>query len=116
MVRRTLFPAIALGLAAPAYAQSQATASSFIVGKWGDSRECRNLVEYRPDGTYRTERGDQGRWTLQGSRLTMRAQSQAVLAVRVINRNEMEVRLVGSRVTAVPGRSYRCRAAGRLAR
>lgn len=109
--------AAATAVASPALGQARGSLSpSFLVGRWSDTRACRDLVEYRADGSYQTARGDRGRWTLEGSRLTMRARIVAMLNVQVVNRNEIEVRLVGSRASAAPGRSYRCRSEGRPAR
>jgi hypothetical protein len=120
MIRRLL---LALLLALPGCASSpgpevlsRETGASFLVGKWSGTRDCSDIVEYRADGTYRAGQGFTGRWSLVGDRLTMRAQSEATVSVRVISRNEIEIRLVGSAAAAAPTRSFRCRGTGRLAR
>lgn len=104
--------------AVPAAAAQQAAAvdPGAIVGLWSASLECRDLIDYRRDGTYRTSANESGRWSLRGNLLTMQSRGQVRLVVRMIGRNQMAYSLAGSRAGTVPGLSYRCRSRGRAAR
>jgi hypothetical protein len=42
-----------------------------LVGRWGDNGDCRADVMFMPDGRFHSYTGGDGRWTLQGDRLTM---------------------------------------------
>lgn len=72
----------------------------FVVGRWGDDGDCTLAIDFRADGT--TD-GPFGNWTLDGDRLSMADNPQA-MTVSVIDQNTMESRLDGG----PPRRMTRC--------
>ncbi|HWT11143.1 MAG TPA: hypothetical protein VN231_00145 [Allosphingosinicella sp.] len=42
-----------------------------LVGRWTDDGDCKHDVEFRPDGTFRSYTGGEGRWALAGDLLTL---------------------------------------------
>jgi len=82
--------------AAPAPATENATAPTiaaagtdptrdYVVGKWGEDGDCTLAIEFRADGT--TD-GPFGNWNLEGNRLTMADNPQA-MTVTVIDQGSM---------------------------
>jgi hypothetical protein len=57
----------------------------YVVGKWGEDGDCTLAIEFRADGS--TD-GPFGNWNLEGNRLTMADNPQA-MTVTVIDQNAM---------------------------
>ena len=88
--------------AAPAATPADgAVTREFLVGRWTEEEmnDCAGAVtEFRTDGSFAFPWGDTGRWTLDGDRLTMTGNDNA-LTVRAVDANTIEVRS--------PSRTYR---------
>jgi len=90
--------------AAPAQRAIPVTAAA-LVGRWGDNGDCRRLVVFRADGTFRSYTGGEGIWRLAGNRLTMTGANGSF--VRVVERiDRVRLRLTGP--NGVAGVSQRC--------
>lgn len=62
-----------------------------LIGRWTETRDCAQFVEFRADGTFLSYTGGQGRWTLTDSRLAMSGQNGAfVLILRGLADGTME--------------------------
>jgi hypothetical protein len=75
-------------------AGSQAAAAgrldrAFIVGRWTETDNCEETVEFRGDGTMLLPWGEEARWELSGNRLTMVGNPQAI-TLRVTGPAAME--------------------------
>ena len=71
-----------------------AVTREFLVGRWTEEEmsDCAGAAtEFRADGSFLFPWGDAGSWTLDGDRLTMTGNSNA-LTVRAVDANTMEVR------------------------
>ena len=55
--------------------------SAFLVGRWTDTNDCNNVVEFRTDGTFSMPEGGSGIWALNGDRLTF--QGSGTVSARV---------------------------------
>jgi hypothetical protein len=42
-----------------------------LVGRWTDDGNCKRDIEFRPDGTFRSFTGGEGRWEVSGDVLTL---------------------------------------------
>ena len=63
-----------------------------LVGRWGDNGDCSKDVIFRRDGTFRSYTGGEGRWRLNGERLTMTGDNATtVLMVRRIARDRVRI-------------------------
>lgn len=77
-----------------AAAESNGTATAelsrdYVVGRWTDSPDCADAMEFRADGTLHSPAGDMGRWELNGDQLVNVGNPRA-LTIRVIDANTME--------------------------
>ena len=43
----------------------------FIVGRWGDSGDCKKDIVFDADGTFRSYTGGSGNWSLSGDTISM---------------------------------------------
>lgn len=75
-------PAGTILIAAATAAQGQPVDRAFLMGSWTDTNDCTNAVDFRADGTFLTTQGAQGRWTLEGDRLTFQGNSTVVARVQ----------------------------------
>lgn len=96
---RRIFGAMAAALillgapgGAPAFAQpGGATAPrltrDFLLGRWTDTNDCSDAVDFNADGSFRTTDGVSGRWRLDGNRLSFIGQRTIVATVGVTGRD-----------------------------
>jgi hypothetical protein len=80
--------------AAPAAGNQAAAAAggldrAFIVGRWTETDNCEETVEFRADGTMLMPWGEEARWELTGNTLTMVGNPQAI-TLRVTGPAAME--------------------------
>lgn len=61
----------------------------YIVGRWTESDDCADAMDFRADGTLHTPMGEGGRWELNGDQLVNVGNPRA-LTVTVIDANTME--------------------------
>jgi hypothetical protein len=75
--------------AAPLAAAVQAiqVTPSFLVGRWTDTGDCTNAVDFLADGRFLTTSGAAGRWTLNGDRLSFIGARTIVTRVRATSRD-----------------------------
>ena len=78
-------PATENASAPTAAAAGGAPTRDYVVGKWGEDGDCTLAIEFRADGT--TD-GPFGNWNLEGNRLTMADNPQA-MTVTVIDQDSM---------------------------
>lgn len=45
-----------------------------LLGRWTDDGDCKRDIEFRPDGTFRSYTGGEGRWVVEGDVLTLAGQ------------------------------------------
>ena len=65
-----------------------------LIGRWGDNGDCsKSLVQFNADGTFHSfDTNGDGRWTLDGDRLTMQGQGGTfVLGLHWTDANHMDV-------------------------
>ena len=60
---------------------------SFLVGRWTDTGDCTNAVDFFADGTFRTTSNATGRWTLQGNRLSFIGDRTIRTTIRATSRD-----------------------------
>ena len=78
--------------------------AAFLVGRWTDTNDCENVVDFRPDGTFSTPGGGSGMWALNGDRLTF--QGSSTVSARVAAPDANTIMLTHDNGTL--GRSTRC--------
>ncbi|MDP8994499.1 MAG: hypothetical protein M3N07_05890 [Pseudomonadota bacterium] len=100
-------PTVEAGASAQATAPSQRVDRDFLLGRWTDTGDCTDTVEFLRDGRFVTSQGGAGVWTLDGDRLTFQAERTVSARVQATDRNTIVlIHADGSR-----GRSTRCGAA-----
>ena len=63
----------------PAAAASGGLDRAFLVGRWTETENCaEEAIEFRPDGSFVFPWGEEGQWTLEGSRLAMVGNPQTI--------------------------------------
>lgn len=82
----------------------------FLVGRWTDDGNCSNAIDFLADGRFLLTAGGDGRWTLEGGRLTFIDNSTVTARVTRIDANTITLTHADGSV----GRSTRCAAAARL--
>lgn len=121
MIRR-LVTAAALALAAGAGMGNAAQAQTpvqlaaalqtvdrpFLVGRWTDTGDCTNNVEFFADGRFRTSDGAAGTWRLSGNQLSFIGNSTVTARVDSVGRNVITLThadgSVGSSSRCLPSR------------
>jgi hypothetical protein len=90
---------------APAAQAASAPTPAMLVGRWGDNGDCTKDIVFAGDGTFRSYTGGEGRWSLNGDRMTMSG-SGGVFEVRVqiVNSNVLLIQNADGSI----GTSQRC--------
>lgn len=84
---------------------SNSLPSAFLFGRWGDNGDCNKDIYFRPDGTFLSYTGGEGRWWLSGGDLTMSGNGgTATVGVRILDQEHIEIRQQDGSV----GTSQRC--------
>lgn len=78
---------------------------ALIIGRWTDDGNCGQDTLFRPNGTFRSINGEEGRWRIQGDELTM---SGADLAIHVRIEFEDPDTVMVTQADGSRGRSTRC--------
>lgn len=82
----------------------QITAAA-LVGRWGDNGDCTKDIVIAADGTFRSYTGGEGRWSLNGDRMTMTGSNGAFeVGVQIINSNTLLIQNADGSI----GTSQRC--------
>lgn len=90
--------------------QPRAVDTAWFTGMWSDHQDCRDVVDFRPDGSFRTAEGGEGRWTLDGGLLTLAGVGgNQSLILRRVGPNQVSATNVATNATAS---SWRCKAEG----
>lgn len=76
----------------------------FIIGRWTDDGDCRNAIEFAPDGRFIIARGSEGLWHLAGDRLTMTA--DGTTTIRIVPRGRQRIDVINTDNSR--GSSTRC--------
>lgn len=97
-------------LTAAASAQGPAVTRDFLIGRWTDTNDCTNAVDFRRDGTFLTTEGAAGRWTLEGGRISFIGQSTISARISASDANSISLNHDDGTV----GRSTRCGTARRV--
>lgn len=89
---RSLFALVAAVVAlfaatGEATAQGPAVTREFLIGRWTDTNDCSDAVDFHADGTFLTTDGARGRWTLQGGRLSFIGNSTVAARVHATSRD-----------------------------
>ncbi len=87
-------------------AAGQVFDASLLAGRWGDFGDCaKNVIDFLPNGVFRTATGGEGRWTLEGDRLTFSGnQGTITLTLQSLDANG----LIAAQPDGTVGRSQRC--------
>lgn len=93
-------PAPAGNETAAAPAGSATLSREFIVGRWTETSDCADAMDFRADGSLHAPFGDAGRWELDGDKL-INVGNPNQLTVRVIDQNTMETTNGSGRTTRV---------------
>ena len=64
---------------------------AYLVGRWTDTGDCDNAVDFAPDGGFVAFDGTAGQWSLAGDRLTVIRDRTLTLQLVPIDRNRMTV-------------------------
>jgi len=115
-MRRMIAAAIAAaamlaGLAGQAAAQAGAVTRDFLIGRWTDTNDCTDAVDFFADGRFLTTEGASGRWVLENGRLSFIGNS--TVAARI--HSEGRDRIVLTHDDGSVGQSTRCPAAAATA-
>lgn len=89
--------------AAPAAFTGEVT-PAFLVGRWTDTGDCTQTIEFRDDGSFATATGGTGYWTLNGDRLTFQGTSTVSAQIAAPNQDTIMLTHANGSV----GRSTRC--------
>jgi hypothetical protein len=96
--------AIAVGLT-PAVAQpGPRVTNEFLIGRWTDDGNCSSGVEFSRDGSFKTDDGVQGRWSLSGNQLSFIGRSTIVARISATDANN----IVLTQADGSTGASTRC--------
>ena len=68
---------------AAAPAQSDSLDRNYLVGRWSETGDCADATEFRADGTFVFPWGDTGTWQLDGDRLTLSTNTDAMRLTRI---------------------------------
>ena len=68
---------------AAAAATSDTLDRNYLVGRWSETGDCADATEFRADGTFVFPWGDTGTWQLDGDRLTLSTNTDAMRLTRV---------------------------------
>lgn len=95
-------PAPASNETAAAPAGSATLSRDYIVGRWTDTTDCADAMDFRADGTLHAPApiGEAGRWELNGDKL-INVGNPNQLTVRVIDQNTMETTNASGNATRV---------------
>lgn len=63
--------------------------AAFLIGRWTDTNDCTNTVDFLRDGRFITSDGVAGRWTLDGDRLTFIGQRTITARVAATGRDSL---------------------------
>lgn len=80
---------------APAFAQPGAGTAQprlsrdFLLGRWTDTNDCSDAVDFNADGSFRTTDGAAGTWRLDGNRLSFIGQRTIVATIGVTGRDSI---------------------------
>ena len=100
--------ALAGGFQVPAAAQpgtqTPAASPQFVLGRWTDSGNCAEFVDFRTDGSFLTSTGAHGTWSLAGDRLTF--QGSTTIVARLVPTGRDSLTLVHD--DGSQGASTRC--------
>ena len=91
-------------LAATAAAQGPTVTHDFLYGRWTDTNDCTNAIDFQADGNFVLSDGRRGRWTLEGDRLTFHGSTTVASRVRAPDANTITLTHADGGV----GRSTRC--------
>lgn len=89
---------------APAAPADGRVSTAFLLGRWTDTGDCTNTVEFRDDGSFVTSSGARGIWALNGDQLTFQGQQTIVATVSAPSANT----IVLTQQDGTVGRSTRC--------
>lgn len=68
---------------AAAPAQSGSLDRNYLVGRWSETGDCADATEFRADGSFVFPWGDTGTWQLEGDRLTLSSNTDAMTLTRI---------------------------------
>ena len=68
---------------ATATATSDTLDRNYLVGRWSETGDCADATEFRADGTFVFPWGDTGTWQLNGDRLTLSSNTDAMRLTRI---------------------------------
>lgn len=101
---------LASAAAQPPAASAIPFTANLLHGRWTDNGDCRQWVDFHPDGRFITFQGAEGRWSVAGDRLTFQGRSTVTARVGVIGRDQIRLTHDDGSV----GGSTRCPAPRRL--
>lgn len=79
------------GGATPAAANGATLDRAFIVGRWTDTEDCGDAIEFSQDGRFIAANGGTGLWNLEGDELTMSGSATATIRIVPVDRNTITV-------------------------
>jgi hypothetical protein len=102
---------------APAAAAAQASAQpvvthAFLLGRWTDTNDCSNSIDFLRDGSFVTSEGGRGRWTLENGRIGFHGSSSRIARIHATDSNNVILTHDDGSV----GRSTRCQVPATQAR
>jgi hypothetical protein len=75
-----------------------------LIGRWTDTGDCANSIEFSADGTFMTTAGAGGRWLLSGDQLTFQGNSAVTVRLRAQTRDTITL----TNADGSTGSSTRC--------
>jgi hypothetical protein len=78
--------------------------TAFLIGRWTDTGDCTNTVEFRDDGSFVTSQGARGIWALNGDQLTFQGNDAVTATVTAPSGST----IVLTHANGTVGRSTRC--------
>ena len=97
-------PAAGTSAAASSFTPGDAVTAAFLFGRWTDTGDCSQTIEFKDDGTFVTPNGASGMWTLNGDRLTFQGSTTVSAQVSAPNADTIMLTHPNGSV----GRSTRC--------
>lgn len=84
-------PAGAIWAGAGTEAGGVAVDRAYILGRWTDTGDCDNAVDFGPDGRFVAFDGTVGQWTISGDRLTISGDPGLTLQIVPVDQNRITV-------------------------
>ena len=79
---------------------------AYLLGRWTDTGDCGNAVDFNPDGRFVALDGTVGQWSLAGDRLTLARERAPTLTLQLVPIDQARMSVVNPDGSL--GESSRC--------